>query len=283
VAQHERQIILITGAGGFVGSHLAKALSKDHDVICVHSLNSANQRGIRCDLSSPQASKEFDNIEFQTIVHCAAAIPFRRGRLDTEDCRRITENLDTQVFNLAESKGAFVIYISTCSLYDHKSTRIKCETDTLFPHTPYLKAKARGEQLALTYQKSSILRLSSPVSKSRFPPSVVANFFAQARKKRCISVWGTGQREQDFIDLDDLNSWLRHLIFHKSQGIFNASSGFSVTMLLLAQLICQKHIGVSIVLNSHSDDIAFARFSNSKITGLTGHFPNSIIQVIQEC
>ena len=69
--------ILITGAGGFLGSNLCNLLSKDHKILAVsrkfdNIIKSENIQFVKCELSEYEHLEEvFSSFMPDTVVHCA--------------------------------------------------------------------------------------------------------------------------------------------------------------------------------------------------------------------
>ena len=97
--------ILITGGAGFVGSHLCNAfISLGYDVFTVDDLSNGDENNIcnsvkfeKLDLSTEQIFSKFKDIEFESVIHCAAqssnALSFIDIKKDIESNIHTTYNL----------------------------------------------------------------------------------------------------------------------------------------------------------------------------------------------
>ena len=81
----EDHVVLVTGAGGFLGSHVVKALSS-HGVAAVHSITRDD-----CDLrQSDDVTSLFERIQPTVVIHLAAA----QGGLQWQKANQSTAFLD---------------------------------------------------------------------------------------------------------------------------------------------------------------------------------------------
>ncbi len=73
---------------------------------------------------------------------------------------------------------------------------------------------------------------------------VLARFITLARTGQALSVWGSGQREQDFLHAADAANFILAALDAAAKGIYNIASGQPVTMMQLASLVTQILGGV---------------------------------------
>jgi nucleoside-diphosphate-sugar epimerase len=157
--------ILVTGAAGFIGSHLAQTLaSKGHDVVGVDCysdyypvvLKRLNQKAVNAsgvtihelDLASDDLTSLLDGVE--VIYHCAA----QPGNSAATSLETYVRNNITATHRLMEAvrklKGfQLMVNISTSSVYGANAT--DSEDTPPKPTSNYGVTKLAAEQLALTY------------------------------------------------------------------------------------------------------------------------------------
>lgn len=174
------------------------------------------------------------------VIHLAALVPHSAEQPDSPLTGHQTEHIDNQVFAAALAWGCPVIYASTCGLYDRLDKGWKDEgTSQIRPTGPYFKAKLRGEELFLRIPGSTVLRLSAPIGPGMRAGLVLSRFVCAAREEGKLEVWGSGSREQDFIDVRDCARAVVAACQRCPGGTFNIASAQPITMLSLARTVVQ--------------------------------------------
>ena len=153
---------VVTGAAGFIGSHLAEALqAAGHDVVGMDAftdyydpaLKEENARGLdirRLDL----AADELDFAGFDGVFHLAAR-PGVRSFGDVFPQYLRDNVLATQrVFEAAVCDGVRVVFASSSSVYGETERYPTPEDTPPRPLSPYGITKLTGEQLARAYESS---------------------------------------------------------------------------------------------------------------------------------
>ena len=153
---------VVTGAAGFIGSHLAEALqAAGHDVVGMDAftdyydpaLKEENARGLdvrRLDL----AADELDFAGFDGVFHLAAR-PGVRSFGDVFPQYLRDNVLATQrVFEAAVRDGVRVVFASSSSVYGETERYPTPEDTPPRPLSPYGITKLTGEQLARAYESS---------------------------------------------------------------------------------------------------------------------------------
>jgi UDP-glucose 4-epimerase len=168
------------------------------------------------------------------------------------------------------------IYISTCGVYDRYSTGLKREIDPVNSFdSPYLAAKLVGERYFREMPGTTILRLSGPVGPGYRQQFILGFFLNRALRSENLEVWGTGTREQDFVDVRDIARAVQLSLDRPAGGTFNVASGRAVTMRDLAQTVCDV-LGRGSVRQSAKPDAKegqTARFSVNSISNALGWRP----------
>jgi nucleoside-diphosphate-sugar epimerase len=233
-------MILITGATGIVGRAVCKYLEE----ICIPYMPLTHIRkkndpigSLEADLTDEKVFEKFYFDNVHVIVHLAAAVPHDIKYPDTTLSANKTKKIDENIFKLQQLTGARVIYMSTCGLYDRNTKYTKIETDKLNATTPYFIAKERGEHLFNTLGNAVILRLSAPLGEGLKSHLVAMKFVRTVQSNLPIKIWGSGLREQDFIDVEDIASLIAKIILSTETGTFNVASGRATTMLDLAEKV----------------------------------------------
>lgn len=241
-------MILVTGAGGIMGSALVMELSR-------RRLDYQATSKAEVDLSKCQSLEEIVTARPDIIVHLAAAVPHSTHWPDVMESGEVTRRMDALVVHAAHSWNSRLIYASTCSLYNKMDPAMKDEDAPLSPKadSPYMLAKYEGENAVKMLGGSSILRMPAPLSVN-LPSTVVASqFVTQALAGRDLIVKGTGKREQNYVDVYDIARCILSLIHSNASGVFNVSADRPTTMKELARVVVDE-VGFGCIRSSGSPD-----------------------------
>ena len=221
--------ILITGAAGFIGSHLTEVLLKsDNHLILIDNFNNYyagkreqlheilvstqnhdNYRLIEGDLKN---SKIFNGIECEIdmIFHLAAQAGVR---FSIEHASEVTHNNILSTINTFEyalnSNCKKVIYASSSSVYGNPLYTPIDEEHPKNPISPYAVSKLCGEIYADYYFREYGL----PITSLRFytvygprgrPDMAIRKFFDLMFKDKEIKIFGDGEQLRDFTFVSDI-------------------------------------------------------------------------------
>jgi len=237
--------ILVTGAAGFIGSHLVKRLVKQgHDVIATDNLergkfefleeiaNEPNFHFVPCDLTNYNDVKElFTNRE--VVIHLASKV----GGIGTYlskpyEVMNANITMDSNVLRcIIENKIDTYFYASSAHIYPKELQQIadspKIREDQAYPANPELTygwAKLIGEialQSAITendWMKVAIARfigIYGPNQDFKLETgSVIPVFTHRAIKYPEVpfSVWGTGKETRSYCYIDDALDCIEKMI-----------------------------------------------------------------------
>lgn len=159
--------ILITGATGFLGSHLARLLCARHEVHAVVRGNAAlppDARPIQADLEFPLSTSDWPATD--AVVHLAQSPHYRTFPDGAASVFSVAALATQGLLDYAVRVGAKrFIFASTGGLYAPSSRPLR-EGDPLDIGTPplahYLAAKRAGELIAAAYGRSldvTVLRI----------------------------------------------------------------------------------------------------------------------------
>lgn len=136
-------------------------------------------------------------------------------------------------------------------------------------------AKHEGEALFAQLPTYAILRVSAPIGPG-LPPKVVAQvFLSQALAGQAIEVWGTGGREQNYVDIRDIAAAFVKAAQAQLNGVFNLTADSPVTMSELAKATVEA-VGAGVVLSAGRLDPRepeYARYSNQYLRSSLGWAP----------
>lgn len=218
--------ILVTGAAGFIGSHLCERLLqlKDIEVIGIDgfinpSLMQTKQRNLKLLLADPRFrfyQVDLRNADLETIlkgvevVYHLAAMPGVRTSWGTEFQAYVDHNISaTQILLEAVRNHPLekFIYISTSSIYGEKAGKV-AEDSTPTPLSPYGVSKLTAEYLCKVYQVSYeipivILRYFTLYGPRQRSDMAFDRFINGILQRKPISIYGDGKQTRDFTFISD--------------------------------------------------------------------------------
>lgn len=235
--------ILITGANGFVGQHLAKELSENGKIVAGigGSIGAKDSPPYLSeysvvDLNDPEAVNEINLSNIDGVIHLAglAAVgpSFENPMLYVNTNVGIEVNL-FEVAMAQKVKPRFLI-ISSGSLYDAKADLPLSETSSVDPSSPYAVSKIGQEQMALYYQsrgiESIIARPFNHIGPGQGPGFLVPDLSQQIvdieRGNTNELLVGNLDAKRDYTDVRDIVRAYRLLLEKGRAGeIYNVCSG----------------------------------------------------------
>ena len=215
--------ILVTGGGGFIGSHLVeKLLQGGHEVICLdnfftgskanirHLLGRSRFEMIRRDIVEP-ILLEVDQI--YNLACPASPVHYQYNPVKTVK----TNLLGTlNMLGLAKRVKARILQASTSEVYGDPQVHPQPETywgnvNPIGPRSCYDEGKRLAETLMMDYHRSNgvdirIVRIFNTYGpRMAFDDGrVVSNFIIQAPKNNPITVYGDGSQTRSFCYVDDM-------------------------------------------------------------------------------
>lgn len=255
--------ILITGAAGFLGSHLCeRLLLEGHEVIGVDDFSSGQPRNIvllsqhsRFQFIEADASKPL-SVEgsLDWVMHFASpASPPRYLKLPLETLLVNGEGT-RHLLDLAVERGARFFLASTSEIYGDPLVHPQPETywgnvNSIGPRSIYDESKRYAETLTTAYQQAKgvstrIIRIFNTYGPRMDAEDgrVVTNFVVQALRGQPLTIYGQGSQTRSFQYVDDLIEGIRRLMEVEYHQPVNLGNPEEYTMLQLAELI-QELVG----------------------------------------
>jgi dTDP-4-dehydrorhamnose reductase len=149
------QKILVTGANGQLGSELrecAKAMANFEFIFTdVAELDITNAAQVKtfCEQHKPSF-----------IVNCAAYTAVDKAETEKDLAMLLNAAAVKNLTEAAAHVQAYLIHVSTDYVFDGKNFEPYKESDKVNPKSEYGHTKLRGEEFALAYSKSMVLRTS---------------------------------------------------------------------------------------------------------------------------
>jgi nucleoside-diphosphate-sugar epimerase len=235
---------VVTGAAGFIGSHLAEALgAAGHEVVGIDcftdyydpALKQQNARGLdvrRLDLSED----ELDFTGFDGVFHLAGQ-PGVRSFGDVFPLYLRRNVLATQrVFERAAADGVRVVFSSTSTIYGEAERYPTPEDTPPRPLSPYGVTNLACEHLALAYARSFgldavVLRYFSAYGPRQRPDMAFPRMIDALVGGPPFPLFGDGEQSRSYTYvLDVVNATIRAMSGARAGSILNVGGGEEATM-----------------------------------------------------
>lgn len=261
---------IITGAGGFIGSNLARELNKAgfNDLILVDNFHKRAKVENILDLQfnkilSPSQfislieSKSSDlNLENAKCVHLGAKSSTTYWNLDKLNLTNI--EYTKRLINCCIDLSIDIIYASSASVYGNKSSQAATPANRPSPSNAYALSKAIVDDYFYSYLSPLLRTSTSRVWGLRFfnvygpgeyhklgQSSPILTFFNQALQNNEIKLFSrldnpilAGEYRRDFVHVFDCCRVIRWLLDKRpTSDILNVGSGQVTTFLSIAQLM----------------------------------------------
>jgi nucleoside-diphosphate-sugar epimerase len=237
---------LVTGAAGFIGSHLLEAQrAAGHDVVGVDAftdyyepaLKEENAAGLdvrRVDLARDPLEALLDGVD--AIFHLAGQPGVRAS---WEDFGLYLERnlLATQrLFEAAASRGIRVVFASSSSIYGDAERYPTAEDDTPHPIAPYGVTKLACEQLASAYAAQRgldhvALRYFTVFGPRQRPDMFFTRLLGALAGGEKVEVYGDGLQSRSFTYVSDVVRATQLALERGRTGtVYNVGGGVEATV-----------------------------------------------------
>ena len=244
---------LVTGAAGFIGSHLCEALlARGDSVLGVDSfsdyyeparkranLADALAAGLefrRLDLSQDALGAALEGID--VVFHLAAQPGVRPSWSEDFDLYARCNIVATQrlLEAVLRAGGARFVLASSSAVYGNIGEQPARESDGLAPVSPYGLTKTACEQLVGVYRRvhgfSAVsLRYFTVYGPRQRPEMAFASFIRAVLSSKPLHILGDGRQTRDFTYVADVVAATIAAAEHGAEPVYNVSGGTSSTLL----------------------------------------------------
>lgn len=250
--------ILITGAAGFIGSHLCdRFVSEDFNVVGMDNLVTGDMKNI--EHLFPKKNFVFYHHDVSKFVHVpdtvdyilhfaspASPIDYLRMPIQTLKVGSLgTHNL----LGLARVKNARILVASTSEVYGDPLVHPQTEeywgnVNPVGPRGVYDEAKRFQESITMAYHtyhglETRIVRIFNTYGpRMRLNDGrVLPNFFYQALSGKDLTIYGDGSQTRSFCYVNDLVEGIYRLLFSDYQYPVNLGNPDEITITQFADEI----------------------------------------------
>jgi len=251
--------VLVTGAAGFLGSHLTdRLLGEGHTVIGVDNLSTGNPENLAHLAQEPRFSfqekdicQPFDVGSVDYVFNFASpASPPEYLRLAIETLR--VGSIGTEnTLEIAAKYGAGHLHASTSECYGDPLEHPQTEeywghVNPVGPRSVYDESKRYAEALVMAYHRSRgvnthLVRIFNTYGPRLHPSDgrVISNFMMQALRGNPLSIYGDGSQTRSFCYVDDLIEGILRLSRSDEHTPVNLGNPQEFTILECAQAVLE--------------------------------------------
>ena len=228
--------ILLTGAAGFLGSHITnKLLSEEHTVIGLDDFSTGQKSNLEPFSSNPLFSIIIHDVRNPYFIVVDAilnfACPASPKHYQANPVRTIETNFmgSINLLRLAKETGARIIQASTSEIYGDPIETPQVETywgnvNPIGIRSCYDEGKRAAETLCFDYKRqygvdSRVIRIFNTYGPNMAMDDgrVVSNFIVQAIRAEPITIYGDGSQTRSFCYVSDLIEGIYKVLIYKKQ------------------------------------------------------------------
>jgi UDP-glucose 4-epimerase len=239
--------VLVTGGGGFIGSHLVRAFDESTDVTVLDRLSTDGVLSqpdgvtvVSADLRDEDALA-CAMTDVDVVFHLAAMVSVERSVAEPRECAAINTGGTVDVLEAARRQDARVVFASSAAVYGPTAVPV-AESAPKTPDSPYGVAKLAADQYVRLYAdlyglETVALRYFN-VYGSGADSGVVAAFVSRALGGEPLVVHGDGTQTRDFVHVSDVvRATLAAATTTDTGRAFNVGTGRRVSVRELAETV----------------------------------------------
>jgi dTDP-glucose 4,6-dehydratase len=249
--------ILVTGAAGFLGSHLTdRLLAEGHSVLGVDNLSTGDAENLAhlahepCfEFAQKDICQPFDPGPVDYVFNLASpASPPEYLRLGIETLRVGSAGTENTL-EIAARYNAGFLHASTSECYGDPLVHPQTEdywgnVNPVGPRSVYDESKRYAEALVMAYQRyrgvnTHLVRIFNTYGPRLHPSDgrVISNFMMQALRGEPLTIYGDGKQTRSFCYVDDLIEGILRLSRTSEHLPVNIGNPNEFTILECAQAV----------------------------------------------
>jgi UDP-glucuronate 4-epimerase len=299
---------LVTGAAGFIGSHLVDRLLTDgwrvtavdnfdpfysavvkRENVAPHR-DYDNYRLLELDIRNADALDEGLNSEYDVIVHLAAKAGVLPSIADPLAYQEVNVRGTHNMLELCRQRGIRqFVFASSSSVYGvNPSVPWREEDHVLLPISPYASTKVSGELLGHVYShlfgfRFVGLRFFTVYGPRQRPDLAIHRFAKLMLAGRLIPFFGDGSSRRDYTFIDDIVHGVRAAMDYEASPyeVINLGNSAAVSLQQLVETL-EDVLGTTAKIERHPDqpgDVPQTWADTEKAGRLLGFRPRTPIRL----
>lgn len=247
--------ILVTGAAGFIGSHLTDRLAeRGLDVLAVDDLSTGVRERVRdgvafhrLDIRRPETAALIAREQPHVVFHLAAQVDVRKSVEDPVHDIQVNVEGTLRIALAASAAGVrrFIFASSGGAIYGD-TTRIPTpEDERTEPLSPYGCSKLAAERYLETMRRSTGMEIFNlryanvygPRQSGRGEAGVIGIFMRRLISGEECHIHGDGAQTRDFVYVDDVVEANLRALDSRTAGTYNIGTGVETSINDLYALI----------------------------------------------
>lgn len=210
--------IVVTGADGHIGAWLVKKLSENHEVTGTVRQNPTKNEA-RFDL----ITDPFPKTKFDAVIHTAALTDVQYCHFNPDQATAANNQGTRKVAEAATKNKAFMVYLSTGSVYQPTLNPSKEEHPTK-PNNIYAETKLAGEQW-VKQANGITLRLFHPYGPQTHPHRIINTLIRKVMEHEPIQLNKYNRPSMNPIYIKDLTALTEFLIDNQPTEYHTLNAG----------------------------------------------------------
>ncbi len=256
-----KKTVVVTGAAGFIGSHLCDELINDNYIIGIDNYITGNKNNLNQILHKPKFELIEEDICSQIIIdkkidaiyHLASPaspIDYTKFPVETLKVNSIgTENM----LKLAKKNQCPILVASTSEVYGDPEVHPQSESyfgnvNPIGPRSMYDEAKRFSESITIAYKNNYKVKVRIARIFNTYGPRmkkndgrVIPNFINQIINNKNFSVYGNGKQTRSFCYVSDTVTALIKLMESKYTLPVNIGNPNEISIINLVDEINKQH------------------------------------------
>lgn len=280
-------VYLVTGAAGFIGSHIAEELiTRGDEVVILDDLSAGTRNNINTRatfingsiLDTALITATCRKYQFEGIFHLAAVASVKKS---IEKPLYVHNVNTTGTVNILEAARTFdinkVVLSASAAAYGDAPEFPKQESMKTSPLSPYATSKIAAELYLKNYSDlygmhNTALRYFNVFGPRQDPngeyAAVISKFAEHITKKEPITIYGDGKQTRDFVFVKDVvlaNLLAMDSSDAKTADLFNIGTGLQTSLNDLAEMMMDA-VGYRVPVNYQPVRDGDIRFSYADIS-----------------
>jgi UDP-glucuronate 4-epimerase len=294
--------ILVTGAAGFIGSHVTERLLADGNVVVgIDSFDTFYDPSVkRSNIAAALGQKRFTLVEgdirdagqlercfssgpIDAVIHLAARAGVRPSLKNPELYYDVNVSGTLRLLETMRRHGTRrLLFASSSSVYGNNTKVPFSETDNVDnPVSPYAASKKAGELLCYTYHHlygfdTFCLRYFTVYGPRQRPEMAIHQFVRKISAGEPVTLYGDGTTRRDYTFITDiLDGVLKSLRCLRGYEVLNLGESRTTTLKDLVGII-EKEVGKKAVIDwqpMQPGDVMQTYADIDKARGLVGYDP----------